>query len=155
MPLNAPTIRPGSRVRLHLAIYLEDGTEALSTFGEDPMMITLGDGTLTSGTEALLIGLSPGKEEQIIADGSDLFGGWNETNLHWLPRSDFPDGKVPEPGSLVAFDTPGGTEAAGVIKEIDDQRVRVDFNHPLSGRALRIQIQVLDVSDQSSLENIH
>lgn len=155
MTSNAPAIRPGSRVRLHLAIYLEDGTEAISTFGEAPMELTLGDGALTGGTERLLIGLSTGSTELLVDNGSELFGQWTEENLHWLARDDFPDGEVPEPGSLVVFDTPGGTEMAGIIKEIEAERVCVDFNHPLSGRALRIQVQVLEVSDPMPSENIH
>jgi FKBP-type peptidyl-prolyl cis-trans isomerase SlpA len=140
---------------LHLAIHLEDGTEALSTFGDEPMELALGDGTLTAATEALLIGLSEGAEEQFIADGSELFGPWSEENLHWLPRRDFPRGEAPEPGTLVAFDTPAGAEAAGVIKAIEDDRVRVDFNHPLAGRALRIRVRVLELLDAGRPEIFH
>jgi FKBP-type peptidyl-prolyl cis-trans isomerase SlpA len=146
MPPSAPVIGRGSPVRLHLAIHLSDGTEALSTFGEEPLDLTLGDGTLTAETEKLLLGLEGGAREQIIADGSDLFGPWTEDKLHWLARDAFPDG-VPEPGTLVAFDTPGGTETAGLIKGIEGDRVLVDFNHPLSGRAVRIQVEILEVGN--------
>ena len=148
-------IQSGSRVLLHLAIRLEDGTEALSTFGEEPMELTLGDGTLTRATEALLVGLQAGAREEFVAQGSELFGDWSDANLHWLGRADFPDGEAPPPGSLVAFETPGGVETAGVIREISGERVCVDFNHPLSGRALRIQVLVLDVSDPQAAGNIH
>lgn len=153
--MSSSSITPGSRVRLHLAIFLEDGTEAISTFDEEPMELTLGDGTLTSGTEALLIGMSAGAEEQILADGSQLFGTWSEEKLHWLAHEDFPEGECPEPGTLVTFDTPAGAETAGIIKEIDEQRVQVDFNHPLSGRALRIQVRILAVSNPRARENFH
>jgi len=155
MTSSTTTIAPGSRVRLHLAMYLEDGTEALSTFGEEPMELTLGDGTLTSGTEALLLGLGVGATQQITASGDALFGEWTETNLHWLPRADFPHEQVPQPGSLVSFEMPDGTETTGFIKEIAGARVRVDFNHPLSGRALRIQVQVLDVGAPRPDPNTH
>jgi FKBP-type peptidyl-prolyl cis-trans isomerase SlpA len=146
MPAEAPRIRRGSRVRLHIAIYLADGTEALSTFGEAPLELTLGDGTLTAPTEGLLLGLSPGDRERILADGSELFGDLTEEKLQWMTREDFPDG-VPDPGMLVAFDTPGGAETPGLIKEIREDRVLVDFNHPLSGRALRIEVEVLQVAN--------
>jgi FKBP-type peptidyl-prolyl cis-trans isomerase SlpA len=141
---DAGVVRRGSRVRLHIAIYLADGAEALSTFGAEPLDLTLGDGTLTSETEELLIGLRSGTRERILADGSDLFGAWTGEKLHWLAREAFPDG-VPEAGNLVTFDTPGGTETAGLIKEIEQDRVLVDFNHPLSGRPLRLEVEVLQV----------
>jgi FKBP-type peptidyl-prolyl cis-trans isomerase SlpA len=146
MPPSAPVIRRGSPVRLHMAIHLPDGTEALSTFGEEPLDLTLGDGTLTAATEDLLLGLEGGAREQIIADGSDLFGPWTEDKLHWLASDAFPNG-VPEVGTLAAFDTPGGAETAGLIREVEGSRILVDFNHPLSGRALRIQVEILEVRD--------
>jgi FKBP-type peptidyl-prolyl cis-trans isomerase SlpA len=155
MSIDTSKINPGSRVRLHLAIFLEDGTEALSTFGEEPMELTLGDGTLTPGTEALLIGLPAGAEEQFIADGNELFGVWSDENMHWMPLGDFPNGEIPEPGALVVFDTPGGAETAGVIKDVKNDRVLVDFNHPLSGRALRIQVRVLDLADARQTKTTH
>ena len=145
-----PSIRPGSRVRLHLAIHLGDGTEALSTFGESPLELTLGDGTLTPGTEQLLLGLTAGGEAEHIADGNLLFGPWREDNLHWLAKTEFPD-TLPQPGSLVAFATPDRADTPGIVKEIQGDQVRVDFNHPLSGRVLRLRYQVLAVADPAAL----
>lgn len=141
-----PSIRSGSRVHLHLSIHLGDGTEALSTFGESPLELTLGDGTLTPGTEQPLLGLTAGAEIEHIADGNHLFGPWREDNLHWLAKTEFPEA-VPQPGSLIAFATPDGVETPGIVKEIQGDQVRVDFNHPLSSRVLRLRYQVLAVAD--------
>ncbi len=144
-----PSIRPGSRVRLHLSIHLGDGTEALSTFGESPLALTLGDGTLTPGTEQLLLGLTAGAEVEHIADGNLLFGPWRDDNLYWLAKTEFPD-TLPQPGSLVAFATPDGAETPGIVKEIQGDQVRVDFNHPLSGRPLHLRYQILAVEDPAA-----
>jgi FKBP-type peptidyl-prolyl cis-trans isomerase SlpA len=146
----SPLIRPCSWIRLHLSIHLSDGTEALSTFGEDPLELTLGDGTLTAGTEALLLGLGPGAQEEFLANGNALFGDWSEEMLHWLDQGSFP-GEVPVPGSLIAFTTPDGTETAGIVQQWAGDRVQVDFNHPLSGRALRLRIQILAVAEPETL----
>jgi len=145
----APRIQRGSRVRLHLEIMLSDGTEALSSFGGDAMELTLGDGTLGPKLEALLIGLEAGADERFFADGTDLYGPRQETNIHWLPRSGFPRNSDLKSGQLVAFDTPGGDEIAGVLLDTEKDRVKVDFNHPLSGRALQIRAQVISVSHSS------
>jgi len=143
---SSPCIRSDSQVCLHLSIHLPDGTEALSTFGESPLELTLGDGTLTAGTEYPLLGLTAGAEIEQTADGNDLFGPWSQDNLHWLARSEF-TAFVPETGSLVAFATPEGVETAGIIREIQDDRVQVDFNHPLSGRVLHLRYQILAVTN--------
>ncbi len=146
--ISSPGIRSDSQVRLHLSIHLGDGTEVLSTFGEIPLELTLGDGTLTTGTEYPLLGLTAGTEFEQIADGNDLFGRWSHDNLYWLAKTEFPD-PVPEPGSLIAFATPDGVETAGIVRVIQGEKVQVDFNHPLSGRVLRLRYHILAVADPS------
>ncbi len=140
-------IKPGSRVRLHLEILLADGTLALSSFDADAMDFTLGDGTLAPGLEDLLIGLRAGAHERILADGSEVYGPREEANIYWLPRSDFPTDVDLERGQIIAFDTPGGQELAGILLEADSERVQVDFNHPLSGRSLQIRAQIISVAN--------
>ena len=139
----------GSRVRLHLEILLADGTQALSSFDGDAMELTLGDGTLSPGLENLLIGLQTGADEHILADGTELYGPREEANIHMIPRSSFPADSHLKGGQLVAFDTPGGQEIAGVLLEADKERVKVDFNHPLSGRSLQVHVQVISVAHPS------
>jgi FKBP-type peptidyl-prolyl cis-trans isomerase SlpA len=136
-------VGPGCRIRLHLEIHLPDGTTALSTWGEEPLALTLGDGTLTPGLEALLDGLRVGVEGRFLVDGDDLYGPHSADNIHWLPLAEFRSGEPPARGQVVAFGTPGGHELAGLVLEVDAERVRVDLNHPLSGKPLDIRAQVL------------
>jgi FKBP-type peptidyl-prolyl cis-trans isomerase SlpA len=138
-------IRAGSQVTLHLSIHLQDGTEALSTFGEEPLEVTIGDGTLAPGLEPLLVGLQAGARKDFTADGSDLYGERVEEKIHWLPVADFPADLKPERGQVVAFATPDGQETAGLVLAAGGARLQVDFNHPLAGRRLRIQIEVVAV----------
>ena len=139
-------IRPGSRIRLHLEICLADGTRALSSFGEEAMELVLGDGTLVPGLETLLVGLHPGADERFLADGSELYGPRDDAKIHWISRTDFPRDLEPAPGRVVAFEAPGGQEVAGMVLELEGERVKVDFNHPFAGRSLRIRAQILSVT---------
>lgn len=138
-------IRPGCQVRLHLSLQLSDGTPVLSTFEEDPLEISLGDGTLTPGTEHLLLGKAAGAQGALLAKGEDLFGPWSPDKVHWLSVSAFPQA-VPPAGSLIAFDLPDRTETLGLIREVRQDQVEVDFNHPLSRGVLRLRFQILAVS---------
>jgi FKBP-type peptidyl-prolyl cis-trans isomerase SlpA len=138
-------ISAGSRVRLHLSITLEDGTEVLSSFDGEPLALRIGDGTLAPGIEETLLGLGPGPEQQILADGSAVFGAPDPDNVHLIPCDDLPAGFAPEPGQVIAFAAPGGQEIPGTVVEVEPAGVRVDFNHPLSHRGLRLRVQVLDV----------
>jgi FKBP-type peptidyl-prolyl cis-trans isomerase 2 len=139
-------IGPGKQVRLHLAVFLEDGTEVLSSLDAEPLEFRIGDGTLVPGLEAMLQGLLPGEDQQFLADGSAVFGDHNPELIHRVPRTDLPADFLPNEGEVIQFQAPGGQETAGTIVGCSDDEVEIDFNHPLSRRGLRIRAQVLAVS---------
>jgi FKBP-type peptidyl-prolyl cis-trans isomerase SlpA len=132
-------------VTLHLGIWLDDGTEVLSTLDAEPICFRLGDGTLAPGLESLLVDLPVGTDTQLLADGSAVFGAHDPSLLHWLPMSDLPADFAAEPGQVITFDTPGGQQTAGTVLAVEPDSVEVDFNHPLSRRALRLRVQVLAI----------
>jgi FKBP-type peptidyl-prolyl cis-trans isomerase 2 len=144
---NGNLLGPGCAVELHLEVRFQDGFVALSTFDADPIVCTIGDGTLTPALESTLLGLAPGSETYVVAHGSELFSPYDDANIHWMERGDFPPDIEPVPGLVVAFETPGGHETSGVVMELDADRVRVDFNHPFAGRSLTIRVRLLSVAE--------
>lgn len=138
-------VLPGCPVTLHLSIALEDGTEALSTFGEDPVSLTVGDGTLQPGLELALYGLKAGDDQTLSLLAEQAYGLRDPALIHSLPMTDFDAGFVPEVGQVIAFSLPNGDEAPGVVLEVEEGRVEVDFNHPLAGHEIRFRAQILDV----------
>jgi FKBP-type peptidyl-prolyl cis-trans isomerase SlpA len=138
-------IEHGSRVTLHLALTLDDGTEVLSTVGADPLSFTIGDGTLAPGLEPLLLGLTVGTDTWLLAEGEAVFGAHDPGLVHELPRSDLPADFAPEPGQVIGFSTPGGQETPGTVLAAAADTVRVDFNHPLARRWLKLRVQVLGI----------
>lgn len=143
----ASLLARGRAVELHLEVRFQDGFVALSTFDAEPIACTIGDGTLTAEFESTLLGLAPGSETYVVAHGSELFSPYDEANIHWMERGDFPPEIAPIPGLVVAFETPGGHETSGVVLEVEADRVRVDFNHPFAGRSLTIRVHVLSVAE--------
>jgi len=138
-------IEAGSRARLHLAIWLEDGTEVLSSFDDEPLDFCVGDGTLAPGLEGMLLGLEAGADEQLLADGAAVYGEPDPALLQVIDRQDLPPDFELVPGRVMLFAAPGGQETPGTLIGETDRGVEVDFNHPLSRRGLRIRVQVLDV----------
>jgi FKBP-type peptidyl-prolyl cis-trans isomerase SlpA len=131
---------------LHLSVYLEDGTEVLSSVDDEPLRFSMGDGTLAPGLESLLLDLPVGADEQILADGALVFGSPDDELIRDLPRSDLPEGFTAGRGEVVLFDAPGGQQTPGTVIGESADALRVDFNHPLSRRGLRLRIQVLSVA---------
>ena len=138
-------ISPGSTVTLNLSLALEDGTVAESTFDDEPMTLTMGDGSLAAGLELGLYGLRPGDTQRLELYPEQAFGLHDPGKVQQLPRADFAAELAMEPGSIIGFDTPGGEELSGTIITFDDVTVEVDFNHPLAGRVVIFDVEIIAV----------
>jgi len=138
-------ISPASTVTLHLSLTLEDGTVAESTFEDEPLTLTMGDGSLAGGLELGLYGLRPGDTQRLELYPEQAFGLRDPGKVHQLPRADFAAEMVLEPGLVIGFNTPGGEELSGTILAFDDATVEVDFNHPLAGRVVIFDVEIISV----------
>jgi FKBP-type peptidyl-prolyl cis-trans isomerase SlpA len=139
-------IQQGDEVLLHCSITLEDGTVAESTFGEEPIRITMGDDSvLVEGLQLALYGLKVGERESILVDPDNAFGMPDDAAIQEMPLSDFPDEMHLEVGQIIAFNTPDGDEIPGAIKNIDGDTITVDFNHPLAGHELKFEAEILEI----------
>lgn len=139
-------VGPDSRVTAHLRVILEDGTVVEDSYADGkPFTFTMGDGFLDPGLEAVLLGMAPGERRQARLAPGEAFGVPSAANVHTLGRDEFPPEVEVAPGNVVAFETPGGDEVAGTILTVEDDRVEVDFSHPLAGRALGVEAEVVEV----------
>jgi FKBP-type peptidyl-prolyl cis-trans isomerase SlpA len=138
-------ISPEFTVTLHLSLALEDGTVMESTFDDEPLTFTMGDGTLVEGLELGLYGLKAGDRQRLVLDPEQAFGLHDVAKQHSLARNDFPVDQELEPGLIMGFDTPAGDELSGTILSVDGDTVAVDFNHPLAGRVVVFEVEILEV----------
>lgn len=138
-------IAPGSQVTMHFSLTLTDGTEAASTFGDEPTTIVMGEGSLSEGLELALFGLVAGDEQSLTLEPDQAFGPRNESKVHPMPRENFGPDMELEPGLIIGFTTPDGQELAGIVLEILDSEVIIDFNHPLAGNEVVFKVEILEV----------
>ena len=124
---------------------LEDGTVAESTFDDEPLTFTLGDGTLIEGLELALYGLRSGDRQRLSLFPEQAFGLRDPGKVHRLPRADFPADMLLEPGCIIGFDTPAGEELPGMIVRTEGAGVEVDFNHPMAGHVVIFEVEIIDV----------
>ncbi len=137
------TIDQGRKVTMHFAIKLTDGQIVDSNFEGAPVEFEVGDGNIPEGFEAALNGLKVGDHLDLTIDPERGFGQHNPSNIQTMKRSDFKDMEL-EPGLVISFQEPGG-ELPGVIVEFDDERVEVDFNHPLAGKTILFEVKILNI----------
>jgi FKBP-type peptidyl-prolyl cis-trans isomerase SlpA len=141
-----------STVTLHLSLTLEDGTVAESTFGEEPLTFTMGDGTVVHGLELALYGLRPGETQRLELYPEQHFGLRDPEKVHRLPRTQFGSGMQPEPGMIIGFTTAEGEELPGAVLSVTDDEVEVDFNHPMAGHTVVFEVEILQVVPAESGE---
>ncbi|USE37510.1 peptidylprolyl isomerase [Endozoicomonas sp. SCSIO W0465] len=138
-------IEKGSKVTLHFSLKLDDGRVVDGTPAEKPASLTVGDGNLPEGFEATLYGLASGDDRVSRIPPEKAFGMPNPNNVQRIPRGTFASGVELEEGLVMSFVDAAKSELPGVVRAFDDDMVEVDFNHPLAGRHLIFEVQILDV----------
>ncbi len=139
------TIGPGTEVTLHFAIKLEDGSVVDSNFESKPATFTVGDKNLLQGFENVLFGLSAGAKNSFTLEPEQGFGQHNPSNVQELPRDTFAGDLELEEGLMLSFADANEKELPGLVVGYTDDIVTVDFNHPLAGRNLVFDVEILDV----------
>ncbi|MRI33727.1 peptidylprolyl isomerase [Endozoicomonas sp. OPT23] len=144
-------IEPGHQVTLHFALKLTDGQTVDSNFNAEPATLVVGDGNLPQGFEQAIIGLSSGDQGAYRIPPVKAFGMPNLENVREFPRSNFADDMKLEEGLVVSFADAANTELPGVVKSFSDERVEIDFNHPLAGRELIFEVNILSVEAKADV----
>ena len=137
-------IGPERQVTLHFAIKLESGDVVDSTFDKQPATFKVGDGNLLPGFEQALYGLKAGDKRSLPIEPEHAFGQPNPQNVQVMPRSQFADMELSE-GLMIIFSDAANAELPGVVKEFDGEQVTIDFNHPLAGKRLTFDVEIVDV----------
>ncbi|MEL4279119.1 MULTISPECIES: FKBP-type peptidyl-prolyl cis-trans isomerase [Shewanella] len=130
----------------HMNIVLEDGSTADSTKASGkPARLNIGDGTLSPAFEAQLASLNEGDKHNFTLEAVDAFGESNPDAIHYMDRTRFPADMELEVGVIVSFAGPGGSEIPGIVREVAGDSITVDLNHPLAGRKVTFELDVVKV----------
>lgn len=138
-------VGPQTRVTLHFALRLEQGEIVDSTFERAPATFTVGDGSLLPSFERKLFGLTKGRRETFSVTPEEAFGQPNPANVQHFKRSQFAADMELHEGLVISFADASKAELPGVIKSFDADTVVVDFNHPLAGRTIEFDVEIIDV----------
>ena len=142
----ATPIGPGTRVVLFFSLRLDNG-DLIDSTGDRAAEFVFGDGKLLPGFEAVLVGLTKGHKETFQLQPEQGFGLVNPDNIHVLKRSDFARELLLEPGLVVSFmDQQPQGELPGVVRKVFEDAVEVDFNHPLAGKVITFEVDIVSVS---------
>jgi FKBP-type peptidyl-prolyl cis-trans isomerase SlpA len=143
-------VQSGSFLTLHYRLSGPDGTDLINTFGDKPATLSLGTGELAPAMEACLLGMQEGARCSFELAAGEAFGDRNPDLLQRVKRSLLNELGDPDErysvGDVVQFPTPDGAGTYdGVLREIDGDVFVFDFNHPLAGRPVAFEVQLIGV----------
>jgi FKBP-type peptidyl-prolyl cis-trans isomerase SlpA len=147
-PLNQ--VQAGSFLTLHYRLSGPDGADLINTFDDKPATLSLGTGELAPAVEARLLGLVEGTHTSFDLAAGEAFGERNADLVQRVKRSLLNELGDPDEqynvGDVVQFPTPDGQGAyAGVVREVAGDSLLFDFNHPLAGRPVTFEVQLIGV----------
>lgn len=142
-------VKDGDTVKVHYTGTLtEDGTEFDSSEGREPLEFTLGEGQLIPGFEQAVIGLEEGDETTVDIESGDAYGQRREDLELEVAKSDLPDNIEPKVGMQLQMQQQENGQAIPVqITAVEDELVKLDANHPLAGKDLTFDIELLEIVD--------
>jgi FKBP-type peptidyl-prolyl cis-trans isomerase SlpA len=138
-------VKPDSLITLHYRLATGDDTTLVSTFETSPATLHLGNGELAPSLEACLEGLPVGERHVFLLEPEQAFGPHNPDLVQRLARKELPDSGKVGVMSMVEFSSPDGASFTGLIRELDEDSVLVDFNHPLAGKDVRFEVEIVGI----------
>jgi peptidylprolyl isomerase len=135
----------GDTVHVHYTGTLDDGTQFDSSAGGDPLVFTLGAGQVIPGFEDAIEGMETGQKKTEHIEVGNAYGARREELVFDVPRDQMPEGAEVEVGDMLRVGFPDGSDATVQVTALDGQTVTLDANHPLAGKALTFELELVNI----------
>ena len=146
MSAEAKAAAIGDTVTIHYTGRFVDGTEFDSSRGAEPLRVTLGQGETIAGFENAVLGMLPGEQKSVTIPCDEAYGERNDAMTQTLPRAVIPEEIELVVGLVLTARSPEGQTVNFSVAEFDDEQVVVDGNHPLAGKDLIFDLELVAVA---------
>lgn len=137
--------KSGDTVRVHYRGSLEDGTVFDSSYGKDPFELALGSSQAIAGFEAGVLGMVVAETKKIVIEPKEAYGEPLAELIISIERSRLPKDVIPKPGMMLNLTTDQGKSTSVMVSSVKNDTVVLDANHPLAGRRLIFEIELLEI----------
>jgi peptidylprolyl isomerase len=136
---------PGKTVRIHYTGTLSDGSTFDSSSGREPLEFTVGSGQIISGLDRAIEGMAVGERKTVEVPAAEAYGPRNPDGVQSVPRDQVPDHIPLDPGTQLQVQTGDGRTLPVTVTEVTEEVVVLDANHPLAGRDLTFEVELVEV----------
>lgn len=132
-------------VKVHYTGKTDDGVVFDSSRDREPLEFTMGQGQLIPGFEKAVEGLLVGESTSVRIPSDEAYGEVREDMIVDISRAQIPPDIQPEVGMVLQMQQPNGMPLNVTVKEVTDETVKLDANHPLAGQALTFDIELVEI----------
>ena len=141
-----PTAQKGNKVQVHYTGKLDDGTVFDSSQGGDPLEFTVGQGQVIPGFENGVEGMEIGQSKTVNIPVDQAYGPHQPDGVFDVDRSELPPDMPLEVGLRLQSRHSSGRLIEVTVIEIGDETVKMDANHPLAGKNLTFDIELVAIA---------
>ena len=135
----------GDTVRVHYTGKLTDGSEFDSSAGREPLEFQIGAGRIIPGLERQIVGMVVGEASTVSVPAEEAYGPRDADAVQRVPRSAIPSDAPLAVGSRLMAETEDGEQLMLTVVALDDAMVTLDANHPLAGKELVFEIELIEI----------
>ena len=141
----ADKAKQGDTVAVHYTGSLDSGEVFDSSRGREPLEFTVGSGQVIPGFDEAVSGLEVGESREVRVEPDQAYGEPREDLVVDVERNQFPDDTEPQGGQQVQVQVAPGQNRVATIADVADETIRLDLNHPLAGKPLTFEVELVDI----------
>lgn len=142
---DAAAAKNGDTVQVEYTGKLDDGSTFDTSRGREPLVFTLGQGEMIPAFESAILGMKVGQKKTFTLSAEQAYGPYYKEKVVVFPRNMIPQDITPEIGMILQQTQEDGTVITATITGITAESITLDANHPLAGKDLNFEVELLDI----------
>jgi len=144
---NNMIIKNGDKVKVDYTGSLEDGKifDDSKKHGK-PLEFEVGAKQVIKGFEDAVMGMKKDEEKNISLKPEEAYGDYNKELIKKVPRDGLPKDQEPKPGMMLMMSLTNGQQVPAKIKEVSENDITIDLNHPLAGKVLNFKLKIAEIN---------
>jgi peptidylprolyl isomerase len=139
------SVKQGDIVAVHYTGKLADGTIFDTSYSRAPLQLKVGEGKLIAGFEKAVIGMNAGEKKTVVIPSAEAYGQRQDKAVVEMERKNLPPGYEPKVGQRIELEQEDNKNFLVTVTAVTDNTITVDANHPLAGKDLTFEIELVSV----------
>jgi len=140
------SVKKGDTVKIHYTGRVKDGNVIDSSLEREPLEFEIGSGSVIAGVDKAMTGMKPGEKKEVSVPPKDAYGEHDQNLLIDVPKEKIPEDIDPKVGMQLQLINNSGQALPALITEVKDESIKLDANHPLAGKELIFNIELLEIA---------